>query len=297
VVEQALFVVGLEGEGEGEAVDGRGVGGVKEGGDFDPVFFGREEEVGTVLFGGGEDVFEVGAGVGVVVGEPVGGGEVAGECAELLFEGVGVADAGEGGEFLVGEVGEVGEGVGFVRRSAEGRVGGGGVVDGSLLVVAVDRGGDFFELVGCGEVGAGEEDGVGSFEAREGLAEEASGEYAAVTEGVGGVDEDEVEVAGEPAVLEAVVEDEGGDFLVSAEEFLSAGVAVGLGDDGGVVVLGDELPEHLSFVGGLAGLGHVAAHEDGGVMAGAAEAVVEPEDDGGFSGAAGGDVADADVSP
>ena len=72
VVEQALFVIGLEGEGEGEAVDGRGVGGAEEGADFDPVFFGGEEELCAVLLRGGEELIDVGAGVGVVVGEPVG---------------------------------------------------------------------------------------------------------------------------------------------------------------------------------------------------------------------------------
>ena len=65
-------------------------------------------------------------------------------------------------------------------------------------------------------------------------------------------------------------------------------------DDGGLVVGGKEVMEHFSFVAGFAGFGLVAAHEDGGVVAGLLEALVEPLDDGGFSGAAGGDVADAD---
>ncbi len=136
--------------------------------------------------------------------------------------------------------------------------------------------------------GVGEDEGVGAFEGLDGLAEEAGGEEA-VDEGVaGGVDGDDVELAGDLAVLEAVVEEDDVDFgaVGSGEELDEAVDPVGLGDDvegaHGALVDGG-----FVGVGAVFALGVVAAHGDGGLVAGVFEDTGEVEDEGGFAGAAG----------
>ena len=63
--------------------------------------------------------------------------------------------------------------------------------------------------VRCGNlVGPREDYQAGPAERSGRLAQEPAGEETAEAEGVGGVEQDDVQVAREPAVLEAVVEDE-----------------------------------------------------------------------------------------
>ncbi len=158
--------------------------------ELDGVLFGCQEAVGTVAAGRPEDAGDGGGCVAVVVrqGEVVdgsgeaGGGEHGGE-----IEGAG--DAGK--EQRPGGKGTRGE----VKAAAEEQGGAAIAVCGESVDEAIEGGGFFFA----------EEKEVGAAEGREGLAEVAGGK-----EGIGGVlggEEDEVEIAVEAPMLEAVIED------------------------------------------------------------------------------------------
>jgi len=255
-----------------------------EAGEFDPVFFGGEESGA-----GGEGVDEVACFVGgpvVVVGlddgacdvERVGGGGVE--------EGGGVTDA-ERGDGVEGA-----EGVEWLTLVADhegGPLVSGGGDDGAFVALA-DAAGEAFDGGWGDGVDAGDHDDVGAGEAFDRFAEPAGGEEL-VDEGVaGGVDEDDVEVAVEFAVLEAVVEEDGVGGAAFDEATGGVG-AEGVGFDGDA---GEGGFVFELFVGFFAGLGFVAPHGDAGGAAELAEEVGEIGDHGGFAGAADGEVADAD---
>jgi hypothetical protein len=126
--------------------------------------------------------------------------------------------------------------------------------------------------------------------------QQPAGEHVPVSERFGRVDQHEVEVAGELAVLKAVVHDEGSNVRLGRQHRLPAGVAIRFGVDDDLRLVGavQQRFEHRLFVAALAGLGAVAAHQYRGAATGGAEAFAEPADDGRLAGAAGGEVADAD---
>ena len=78
----------------------------------------------------------------------------------------------------------------------------------------------------------GEDDGVGSAQGGHGLAQGARGKEPVGEGAAGSVDEDDVEVAGEAMVLEAVVEDGDSGGVGAIEQDAQAHSAVGPGDDG-----------------------------------------------------------------
>lgn len=141
-----------------------------------------------------------------------------------------------------------------------------------------------------GGFGVGEDDGVCAAEGIDGFTEPARGEAALAEERSRGVDEDEVEVAVDAPVLEAVVEDDGVDAL-RLDEGSEPGEAIGLGDD-------REIREDGEVLGVLVGErgagGTVASHGDGGAMGGVEGPAEDLHDEGGLPGAADGEVADAD---
>jgi hypothetical protein len=260
--------------------------------EFDPVFEGGDEGIGVAEGGGlgeGEEVAR--EAIVVVVVKPEGGGDEHAEGADGMEEAVGIADAGEGedlaaagdeGDGVAGGVVEAGDGGALLEDGAWGNPLGeeaGGEVR--------EFGGDLFA--------AGEHDHVGAFHVVGRFAPGAPGEDAGGAEGFSGVAEEDVEVALEAAVLEAVVEDEdvGVVFLDGGAAALDA---VGVDDDGdaGAFVFDDE--DFVRFAAGAIGeaWGAIAAGEDGGVFAEALEFLDEHDDGGGFAGAAGGDVSDGD---
>lgn len=149
-----------------------------------------------------EDVLDIVGGVGVVVVEGVGVQDFAGGGLEHAAKGGGVADGGGGGdfqvlqviggEFVVVTVAEAGPVLGGV---------GGGRLAGEGLDLAVEHG----ELIRGDEVAAGEDDGVGAAEVLGGLAQQTPGQEVVEAEGSCRVDEDDVQVAVDLAVLEAVI--------------------------------------------------------------------------------------------
>ena len=124
-------------------------------------------------------------------------------------------------------------------------------------------------------------------------AQQAAREYGPVAPGMGGVEQYEVEVAGEAAVLEAVVEQKNIGLRLVFEDKQPAGDAIGLGVDGDVLLV-EQFAEEGLFIAHAACAAVIAAHEDGGMEAVLFEFSRQPADEGGFTGAAGGDVADGD---
>jgi hypothetical protein len=264
----------MEFEGEGEDA---GIGS----GEIEEVLFRGEEEVGA----GGEDG-DFGGGVAVVVGEgfeefepETGGGE--GDA-----EGFGLAESAERPNAALGERGQ------DAAHASKG--------DGGVGIAAAD----FGDEAGVAAAGAcaGEDDEVGAGEGGEGFAKEAEGEDAAA-EGVEGVDEDDVEFAAHPPVLEAIVEEDdigsaaGGDGGKPVD-------ATGGDSDCGEASAVDELG---LFAGGCDGslvageegqwlfvLPFVAPQENGGEEAAGGGLTAEPDDERGFAGTAHGEVADGD---
>src|SRR5580693_7496317 len=140
-------------------------------------------------------------GVPVMVGEEFVADDIQAPSAQVIEECGWIADAAEGEKFWkrIGGDGAGGLAFGDAMDGVElwPRVenwGGGIAADGGF-----DRGGagvsGDYDYVGAGQGGAG-------------FAEVSGGEEAAATERIGCVDEDDVNVAGELQVLEAVVEDE-----------------------------------------------------------------------------------------
>src|SRR5205814_8357461 len=137
------------------------------------------------------------------------------------------------------------------------------------------------------------DEGGGAIEAGGRLAEEAAGVDVVMAEGIGGVDEDEIDVAGEAAVLEAIIEQKNIGLRLVFEDKQPAGDAIGLGVDGDVLLV-EQFAEEGLFIAHAACAAVIAAHEDGGVEAVLFEFSRQPADEGRFAGAAGGDVTDGD---
>lgn len=276
-VEGGGFVEEFDAEfGDDDGADGlEGLEG--SGGEFNGVFGGGEEAVGGEVLGGLEEAVDVFWGVGVVVGEAVGaGGLAAGVCehGEEVFR------AGESAE---GD-GALREGGGEFEGAADGEGGGCGVLR--------DDSGE-----GGGFVFADEED-VGAAERGEGFAQIAGGE-----ELIGDVlpgEEDEVERAGELAVLEAVVEEvclrgQGGfgELAGLVAECADEDLQAFAGHFEGFVAEALRGAVGVDFFDG-AGAPAVAAGEDVEGDSFAFEESGEHEDHGSLAGTAGGEAADAD---
>ena len=132
------------------------------------------------------------------------------EALNGVQETVGIADAGEGGDLARASIGPStgDQGNGIFRGVVESS-------NGRALLENAARADPLREQA-RGEIGelwadlfaAGEHDHVGAFEVEGGLAPGPAGEDAGDAEGLGGVDEHDVEIAREAAVLEAIIEDE-----------------------------------------------------------------------------------------
>lgn len=117
----------------------------------------------------------------------------------------------------------------------------------------------------------------------------ACGEDFIIAEGRDGVDEADVEIAAQAAVLEGVVGDDDVGTLV--KDGLSGADAVGIGDGGDA---GEEATVEEEFVGVVVWFCGVASHDEAWDQALIAEEVCEEDDGGCFSGSACGDVAYGD---
>ncbi len=225
----------------------------------------------------------------VVIGEDAEGGGAEAKGGEGAAEGLGLADAAEGGD------GGIRGNVRLFGAISGEKDGASGVIfsdflDNSRVLSALFRTGD--------------DDGASAGEGGEGFAEAPRGEDAAA-ERIDGVDEDDIERAGDFPVLEAVVEEEDVrlEFAPPGQK-AAGGDAVCADGDGGAAVAEEELGlvagefDGEGFAGeggdGLTGGAAVAAGEDGGAEAAGGELAGEPPDEGSLSGAAHGEVADAD---
>ncbi len=203
---------------------------------FDPVFVGSDDGLGVESGGLIEQALELVWGVGSVVGADDDIGNVGHMLSEHGLEGVRIADAADGEDAFFDEVrhGKVGlrgagHGAGFPAGPGHCHVGERGTAGegGDALVEGV-------EVRRSDLIGAGEDDVMGSAEGGEGLAKQASGQESFVAEGVGRIEEDQVEVAVGLSVLEAVVEDEDRDVGVGVKRLGGTGSAGGVDVDGGV---------------------------------------------------------------
>ena len=305
-----------EGDFDAEKENGNIAGG--EGGETDGVFFGGDEGEATAGAGTGEGVFDLGSHEAVVIGKGALVDDFGSEANESLHETFGDGDAGNGADAKAAEVGEgeafAGEKIFEVEGVMAARVNGG------VAVVTAD----FVFDLGMIVAGAfGQEDEVGPAKGIGGFAEDAAGEDVLVAEGVLAVDEEEVEAVAEAEVLEAVVEEEG-IGLVVANGVAGGFDAVGIDENGDA---GEVTGEHKGFVAGLGGVeqdglsirddarrggsaageeligqtgeegfgdGFVATAENGDATTGFDKGAGKFFDDGGFTGAADGEVTHAD---
>jgi hypothetical protein len=240
------------------------------------------------------------------------------ELYQALKETFRHGDAGDGAN---PESAEIGEGFGFTGEEVleMERVMGAGK-DAGVAVVATDL---FFESGLVLALAFGEEDEVGSLEGVGWFAEHAAGEDMAVAKGILAVDEEKIEAVAEAEVLVAVVEEEGIGAVV-ADGVPGGFDTVGIDEDGDA---GKVAGKHERLVAGLGGVeqhrlsvrddpgrgggaageeaigesgkerfgdGLIAAAEDGDAAAGFLEGAGEFFDNGGFAGAADGEVTDAD---
>jgi hypothetical protein len=251
--------------------------------------FGGEDEGVRVEFGGaGGEGLRVAEGVGVVIAEADSGGRSAAGGAEGRVE----ADrAGEGaeGQWMRGD----GCG-GAIER---------GEVEGALGEPEMRGGVERVDFWGQAGVFVTENDDVSAAEGGEGFAEVAGGEE--MVGEVGAQDEDDLNLAGELAVLEAIVEEVdsrlGGGLLFGEEAcVIAAGgdvdVSSGAGEKEGFVAELDGGASGID-VGGHGVAATVATGEDVGVPAEGGEEGAQREDEGRLAGTAGGEVADADDGP
>jgi len=254
----------------------------------------------------------------MVVGKGTLVDDLGAELYQALKETFRHGDAGDGAN---PESAEIGEGFGFTGEEVleMERVMGAGK-DAGVAVVATDL---FFEGGLIFALAFGEEDEVGAFEGVGWFAEHAAGEDMAVAKGILAVDEEKIEAVAETKVLVAVVEEEGigavvadgvaGGFdTVGIDENGDArkvageheGLIAGLG---GVEQDGFTVGNNAGWGGGAAGQeaigesgekrfgnGLIAAAEDGDAAAGFLKGAGEFFDDGGFAGAAHGEVTDTD---
>ena len=289
-----------------------------EGGEADGVLFRGDEGEAAAGAGTGEGIFHFAHGEAVVVGKGALVDDLGAQFDEAFEETFRHGDAGDGTD---AEPAEVRERFVFPRDHVfeMERVMGAGE-DLGVPVVAADL---FFEGRLVFALAFGEEDEVGALEGVGRFAEDAAGEDVAVAEGILAVDEEEIEAVAEAEVLVAVVEKEGVGAIV-ADGVAGGFDAVRIDEDGDA---GEVAGKHEGFVAGLGGVeqdgfpvrddagrggsaageeaigepgqegfgdGLVAATEDGNAAAGFLERSGEFFDDGGFAGAADGEVADAD---
>ena len=258
---------------------------------FDEVFLRGQGKLCAGGFAGVGEVVEVaGEVVVVVVVEPC-GGDVGAEAEDGFTECFRAADSAKEEYFTAGEVVE---GFFALLRGLEREGAVAGFDDRATAGEYGEFAGKLFASDGGYCVRVGDDERVGVAEGGEWFAEQSGGECAASTEGPDCADEYEVEVAREADVLEAVVEDDAVGAV--GDGFGTAAEAVGVGE---VLDVGEVLLEQEGFV--VAALARcarwaaaVASAEDDGRVACLFEAAGEPFDEWGFTGAAGGDVADAD---
>lgn len=250
--------------------------------ELDPVFVGGDHGGGAGSLGGMADALQVGLGVAVVVGP---GERFAGLEAKF---GTGAQEA-----VRVAHSADREDGLALgLDRSFVGVDHAGGLDLGAHDLageVLPDLAFDGMDVLAGGLVAACDDDGRGTGQAAERLAQEPAGEQGVSTEGVEGVDEDQVGMSVEAAMLEAVVEDQCAGFLIEGHP--GGQYAVWVDDDG---YAGQAFAQLEDFVAGRVSPAHVAACEDGRGVAPDAQKLADERGHGGLAGSAGGDVADGD---
>jgi len=245
------------------------------------VFFCGEQRAGADSAGGVLEFAEIASVVVMMVWEfaVIGDREI--PVLEVLEEGARIADATEGVEGARGQL-VAGQQLGLRLELAKAEKLCGRREDGIVL--------KFFDG------GAGARDGfcaskdeeIGAGHGGEGLAKTASGEHGLLAEGLRGVDEEDVEVARELEVLEAVVEEEDID---GGLQLCALFVAIGADPEGNAIL---EAGFHqLDFIAG-AGLAFIAAGKDGYALAIGEKTLGKPDDHGSFAGTADSEIADTD---
>jgi len=300
---------------EAEIINGDGRSQVR--GEADGVFFGGDDNIGLGADGAAKESFHFLRGEAVMVEEAFVVANFGALLAEELFETLGRGDAAEGGDAEAAQI----------REGADAEA-----IDGLQMLRAVGTDDDFDLGMVAGNylaqfvvglaVGFGNEDVGGAAEVADRLAEDAAGQKAVVAEGVGFVHQEEIELAAEREVLEAVVEEEnvGAKFLdgvlagldsVFVHQHNDAGEIAGEheglvpgfgGIEEDVLAVADDLGRGVLAVAEPAppadikrlGAAFVTAAEDGDVAAALGEGTGEFFDDGGLARAADGEVADHD---
>ncbi len=169
------------------------------------VFVGAQDGSHVECVGPLAERLQIGRSVVVVIGELAHGDYPAAAGEDRVSEGGRVADAAEERDGLVAQ-GFEGLGAAACREEFAGRVADFGPA--GLWCVVKRRLADASTIVGRGHVGTGEDDHAGASELVDGFAEHSSGEEVSEAERGGGVEEHDIEVSGNTAVLEGVVEDE-----------------------------------------------------------------------------------------
>ena len=166
---------------------------------IEEILFGTEQRFGTGAAGFGRNRQSVARRVEVMIGKKFVSRDLKTPFAEIGEKRRGIADAAKGEELFraKGQNVDGGMACGKINRIELGP----GVEDGSVRILA-DGGFD-----GGGVVAAGDDENVGASEGRTRLAQAPRGKQVAAAERIGRVDEDDVHVARELAMLEAVVED------------------------------------------------------------------------------------------
>lgn len=207
------------------------------------IFFRAEQRIGA---GGLRRFFQLGGflqGVDVMVGEAAFYGDLKFQGAQVREKGGRISDGAKGQEACAGPI-RGGQGDIQARHAQDADKFCGGIENRATGVTADDG----FQGRGGGLYAARDDNKVGAAQRGDRLAEAARGERAAAAEGIRGVKQDDVGVAGEFAVLEAVVEDEPIDAV--AREGFAVFEAVGayakldaagkaVAEDGDFVALGE----------------------------------------------------------
>ncbi|MEY3457105.1 MAG: hypothetical protein RL215_262 [Planctomycetota bacterium] len=300
-------VSALVGEGDvlQEQAEGLLVGGAGQSG------FDIEGEEGVVLWAEFHEVFERGDDCTgseaicfalrggeifgcemMMVGEPAGTGDLQAGFFAGGFKGRGVTDAAEEKHRLPMEIGEV-----FAESRLVSQAGG---LEVDMQDSGVELWGDLQEVgfefceLGLGnESAAGEQDGISAAEGINGFAQESAWEQEAEAEWAGDINENEVQIAVESSMLQAVIHDDDIGPLCRRElqEVACGGEPVWILD---VWDFGNELFEDLFFVISLGTGSAIAAADQARPLSQLKELLAEEGGHRCFSGAAGGEVADAD---